>query len=427
MNRDDQLFLESIVTRALYAATDDVSLFLESNTRLPLLFEELGEDDMSDLSKQVADARKDLEELEKAIGDDASMMPATRKMIATIAKNLPGSSMIAGLNLFGRKKDVAKKVSQAAVAIDTINKARSSIFDSSTLLAKEFGKLPFVKDIMAKPDYDALKKDFNTMSMKDFMEVHGNDVEMPSAKAIATGIARSYKAPPGPPGWMAKAVDMFGGMLGLKKFPKLGEKGFKSDMMSLPFGKVMKLGAATAKIAGAASSEAASDAEYIADVGEDLQQTIAGEGGAKDAGTDEGTEGEDTGTDEGIEDEGTEGEGEEEAETDEGGGMPTLSSLLFEPVDSEDESKGTKMQDTIEEPGSIPNALGIAMRNIADSSLKSSWEGLVSKPNTANRKSFLSNLKNLKDELDKVTVEGKESEGQILLERWQVMAGLLDE
>jgi len=427
MNRDDQLFLESIVTRALYAATDDVSLFLESNTRLPLLFEELGEDDMSDLSKQVADARKDLEELEKAIGDDASMMPATRKMIATIAKNLPGSSMIAGLNLFGRKKDVAKKVSQAAVAIDTINKARSSIFDSSTLLAKEFGKLPFVKDIMAKPDYDALKKDFNTMSMKDFMEVHGDDVEMPSAKAIATGIARSYKAPPGPPGWMAKAVDMFGGMLGLKKFPKLGEKGFKSDMMSLPFGKVMKLGAATAKIAGAASSEAASDAEYIADVGEDLQQTIAGEGGAKDAGTDEGTEGEDTGTDEGTEDEGTEGEGEEEAETDEGGGMPTLSSLLFEPVDSEDESKGTKMQDTIEEPGSIPNALGIAMRNIADSSLKSSWEGLVSKPNTANRKSFLSNLKNLKDELDKVTVEGKESEGQILLERWQVMAGLLDE
>ena len=416
MNRDDQLFLESIVTRALYAATDDVSLFLESNTRLPLLFEELGEDDMSDLSKQVADARKDLEELEKAIGDDASMMPATRKMIATITKNLPGSSMIAGLNLFGRKKDIAKKVSQAAVAIDTINKARSSIFDSSTLLAKEFGKLPFVKDIMAKPDYDALKKDFNTMSMKDFMEVHGNDVEMPSAKAIATGIARSYKAPPGPPGWMAKAVDMFGGMLGLKKFPKLGEKGFKSDMMSLPFGKIMKLGAATAKIAGAASSEATSDAEYIADVGEDLQQTIGGEGGAEDAGTDEGTEGEDT-----------EGEGEEEAETDEGGGMPTLSSLLFEPVDPEDESKGTKMQDTIEEPGSIPNALGIAMRNIADSSLKSSWEGLVSKPNTANRKSFLSNLKNLKDELDKVTVEGKESEGQILLERWQVMAGLLDE
>ena len=416
MNRDDQLFLESIVTRALYAATDDVSLFLESNTRLPLLFEELGEDDMSDLSKQVADARKDLEELEKAIGDDASMMPATRKMIATITKNLPGSSMIAGLNLFGRKKDIAKKVSQAAVAIDTINKARSSIFDSSTLLAKEFGKLPFVKDIMAKPDYDALKKDFNTMSMKDFMEVHGNDVEMPSAKAIATGIARSYKAPPGPPGWMAKAVDMFGGMLGLKKFPKLGEKGFKSDMMSLPFGKVMKLGAATAKIAGAASSEAASDAEYIADVGEDLQQTIDGEGGAEDTGTDEGAEGE-----------GTEGEGEEEAETDEGGGIPTLSSLLFEPVDPEDESKGTKMQDTIEEPGSIPNALGIAMRNIADSSLKSSWEGLVSKPNTANRKSFLSNLKNLKDELDKVTVEGKESEGQILLERWQVMAGLLDE
>jgi len=52
---------------------------------------------------------------------------------------------------------------------------------------------------------------------------------------------------------------------------------------------------------------------------------------------------------------------------------------------------------------------------------------LVSKPNTANRKSFLSNLKNLKDELDKVTVEGKESEGQILLERWQDMAGLLDE
>jgi len=415
MNRHDQLFLESVVTRALYAATDDVSLFLESNTRLPLLFEELGEDDMSNLSKQVTDARKDLEELEKAIGDDVSMMPATRKMIATITKNLPGSSMIAGLNLFGRKKDIAKKVSQAAVAIDTINKARSSIFDSSALLAKEFGKLPFVKDMMARPDNDVLKKDFNTMSMKDFMEVHGNDVEMPSAKAIATGISRSYKAPPGPPGWMSKAVDMFGGMLGLKKFPKLGEKGFKSDMMSLPFGKVMKLGAGTAKLAGAASSEAASDAEYITGIGEELQQSVSGEASTDDTTGEEG------------EGEGAEGGEGEEGVEEEGGGAPTLSSLLFEPIDSEDESKGTKMKGTIEEPGSIPNRLGIAMRNIADSSLKSSWEGLVDKPNTANRKSFLSNLKNLKDELDKVTVEKKEYEDHVLLERWQTMAGLSDE
>jgi len=104
--------------------------------------------------------------------------------------------------------------------------------------------------------------------------------------------------------------------------------------------------------------------------------------------------------------------------------LPTLSSLLFDPIDPEDESKGTKMKDDINDPGTIPNRVGIAMRNVADSSLRSSWEGLVDKPNTANRKSFISNLKNLKDELNKVTVEKKEKSDQVLLERWQNMAGL---
>ena len=97
---------------------------------------------------------------------------------------------------------------------------------------------------------------------------------------------------------------------------------------------------------------------------------------------------------------------------------------MFEPIDPEDVSKGTKIKGDINDPGTIPNKLGIAMRNVADSSLRSSWEGLVDKPNAANRESFISNLKNLKDELNKVTVEKKDKQGQVLLERWQNMAGL---
>ena len=54
MNYKGRIFLESVVARAMYAATDDVSLFLEGrNPGLPMLFEALGEDDMQKLAKQV--------------------------------------------------------------------------------------------------------------------------------------------------------------------------------------------------------------------------------------------------------------------------------------------------------------------------------------------------------------------------------------
>ena len=66
--------------------------------------------------------------------------------------------------------------------------------------------------------------------------------------------------------------------------------------------------------------------------------------------------------------------------------------------DEDREESITYVKGDINDPGTIPNKLGIAMRNVADSSLRSSWEGLVDKPNAANRESFISNLKNLKDE-----------------------------
>ena len=273
MNQRDRIFLESVVARALYAMTDDVSLFLESKSSLPMLFEALGEDDMVELSKQVADAKKDLEDLYNLLGDDVSIMTNTEKMLKTIAQNLPSATGLAALNLFGSKKNIAKKVSQAAIAIDSINSARTSILNAAVLLATELGSLEFVRNTMKLANNDFKKKDFDTAPLKSFMDDYATKIDMPPYKAIKAGITRSYKAPKGPPGWMGTAADMFGGLLGLKKFPKLSAKQFKSDMLRLSFGKIMALGKKAKKAAAAASAEATQDTQYVAGLGQGLQQT----------------------------------------------------------------------------------------------------------------------------------------------------------
>ena len=71
MNYKERIFLENVVARAIYGASDDVSIFLESKTTaLPMLLEALGEDDMQKLAKHVADAKKDLDDLKEFLGAD---------------------------------------------------------------------------------------------------------------------------------------------------------------------------------------------------------------------------------------------------------------------------------------------------------------------------------------------------------------------
>jgi len=281
MNQQDKMFLESVVARALYAMTDDVSLFLESKSSLPVLFEALGDDDMKKLGGQVADARKDLKELKKFLGGDEpdsalSKMSGTQKLIKAIEGVLPSERMIAGLSLLGSKKGIAKKVSQAAIAIDAINSARQSIFSATTLLATELGALSFVKEVMAKSDTDQIKVDFNSLSIKEFMTEHKAAVDMPSIGAIVAGIKRSYKAPAEPPGWLNKAMDVFGlRMPGFKQYPKLKAAQFTKDMLALSFGNVMSLGTKAKKsgAGAAASTEASQDTQYLGGLGRELGTT----------------------------------------------------------------------------------------------------------------------------------------------------------
>ena len=281
MNQQDKMFLESVVARALYAMTDDVSLFLESKSSLPVLFEALGDDDMKKLGGQVADARKDLKELKKFLGGDEpdsalSKMSGTQKLIKAIEGVLPSERMIAGLSLLGSKKGIAKKVSQAAIAIDAINSARQSIFSATTLLATELGTLSFVKEVMAKSDTDQIKVDFNSLSIKEFMTEHEAAVDMPSIGAIVAGIKRSYKAPAEPPGWLNKAMDVFGlRMPGFKQYPKLKAAQFTKDMLALSFGNVMSLGTKAKKsgAGAAASTEASQDTQYLGGLGRELGTT----------------------------------------------------------------------------------------------------------------------------------------------------------
>jgi hypothetical protein len=54
------------------------------------------------------------------------------------------------------------------------------------------------------------------------------------------------------------------------------------------------------------------------------------------------------------------------------------------------------------------------------------WHDVVSKPNSANRKNFMTDLQKLADELKGVKLESNSNDNDVILERWQRLAGLKD-
>ena len=54
---------------------------------------------------------------------------------------------------------------------------------------------------------------------------------------------------------------------------------------------------------------------------------------------------------------------------------------------------------------------------------KGSWPAVQEEP-TKNRKQFITNIQNLKKQLDSIKIESTESEGDLIMERWQRLAGL---
>ena len=266
MNHKDRIFLESVVARAIYHASDDVSLFLESKSAaLPMLLEALGEDDMQELAKHVTDAKKDLDDLKKFLGNDLASMKNVEKVLNRIAKIFPSPTKIAALNLLGSKKRIAKKVSQAALAIDSLNAVRTSILNAAKLLATELGKLKFVQVTADLPEGNPQKDAYNTNRLEEFMSEYATEEDMPSYKDVTKGIKRSYKPAKPADGWLGKASDLLG-----TGTPKLSSGGFVKDMQSLSFGKIMALGKKATEIAGDSANETSSDRQFFGGIGDQL-------------------------------------------------------------------------------------------------------------------------------------------------------------
>ena len=279
MNHKDRIFLESVVARALYGATNDVSLFLESrSTGLPMLLEALGEDDMQKLAKHVADAKKDLDSLKSLLGNDLDSMTNTAKVLNRVEKSFPNPTKIAALNLLGSKKGIAKKVSQAALAIDSLNAVRASVLNAAKLLSTELGKLSFVQDTEKLPDNDPRKVSFDKDRLDAFMEEYATEDDMPSYKSIRAGIKRSYKPAKPAEGWLGKASDLLG--VGT---PKLSAGAFVKDMEALSFGQVMNLGRKAAEVVDDAASETVEDREFVSSVGAQVGTTAPVSTGAGSA------------------------------------------------------------------------------------------------------------------------------------------------
>ena len=390
MNHDAQLFLESLVKKALANASFDADIIMESKS-ISLLLEEVTEEEQRDLATLTGQTRKALDALNDLV---PGQMKITKKFIRDLSSEVPSEADIMGLNLRGDKRKIATKVSEAAVAIDKVSSASISISKALATLATEFANSSYVQSVVAGTAGADVKMQFERLPLEQFLEEHGEG-NLASKKDIGIAIGKAYVPPKPARGFFKKIARAIGFEL---MPPSL--KQIASDFMDTPLSELINLREKAEGFVQSMESIESRSEEVVSGATEDVED-YTGQGPAEEG---EG-----------------EGEGEGEAPA---GGLPTLSSLLFEPIDAEDASKGTKIKDDINDPGSIPNRVGIAMRNVADSSLRSSWEGLVDKPNTANRKSFISNLKNLKDELNKVTVEKKDKQGQVLLERWQSMAGL---
>jgi len=99
----------------------------------------------------------------------------------------------------------------------------------------------------------------------------------------------------------------------------------------------------------------------------------------------------------------------------------TLSNLLLDPVNPKDRTKGFKPKEY--EPGSMESRINIALNNLSDPGLRSNYLKFKQNPNSANRKSFMSNLNNLKHALDKanVKIESKEKNNKKLISEMRII------
>lgn len=123
----------------------------------------------------------------------------------------------------------------------------------------------------------------------------------------------------------------------------------------------------------------------------------------------------------------TSGGGKEgKGEGDEGEGE-SLSSLLFTRVDNNDISKGYKAKK--DKPGSKSSSIKMHLANLTTTMAGIDPKGNLDKPeniNKVDRGQLMRHLGKLQDDLKGVKIESKSSENEVILERWQRLAGLKD-
>jgi hypothetical protein len=110
-----------------------------------------------------------------------------------------------------------------------------------------------------------------------------------------------------------------------------------------------------------------------------------------------------------------------------GGDEKTLSSLLFTPIDNNDSSKGYKAK--ADKPGTKTSNIKMNLSNLVSTLKEIDPSGNLDKAekiNSDKRKNLMRYLGRLQDELKGVKLESKSNDNEIILERWQRLAGLKD-
>jgi hypothetical protein len=385
-----------------------------SEGSLSALVERVTDNEIENLKTQLAASKKSLDDLRELVPEEMSDVTAYLDKVDKEFTDInPGA-----IKLLGNKKKTAKIIGSAAAAIQKMASISKSLTDAFSDLR---GALAADDD--AKETLKANAEDARSLSIEDFIKKHG--LGRLDDEIFRKGIKNAYTPPPNPKGFFATIVRK----LGFEAMPP-GDSAFADDMMKIPLVKILEWNptpavtrVTTPEATGKIDDVVASATDDVGDLSgaqqpQDETQTPDLEGSE-----DESPE-EQSSADEEPEDS-EKPEPADEPEAEEASELPKLSSLLFEPVDSEDRSKGMKMKSA--EAGSPANAIDVALRNLSNPDLRSSYSGLKEKPNTANRKSFMSNLSNLKKALNNVTVESQDRGEDLILERWNKLAGIEDE
>lgn len=371
-----------------------------SEGNISILVERVTDEEVEKLKDQLKSTKEALDDLRQKVPEQMTSVTAYLDKVNAEFKDVNPAK----IRLVGNKKRLAKIIGSAASA-----QRKMQTITQSVTRAFEDLKSAIASDNTAKQSLKDNAADVKELSIEEFIKKHGGVGSLDDA-TFRKGISNAYTPPPKAKGFFAKIVRA----LGFEALPPSDAK-FIEDLMKIPLEKIIAWSSTPAMTRVSSTTSAAEIRDSVSAAASDVAD-LTGQNQSQDQ------PGENTAQPNDADD-------SNESSTPSDEGLPTLSSVLFQPVDSGDRSKGIKMRDDLENPqeNEVGNRLRIALQNIADTSLKTSYDGLIDKPNTANRRSFISNIQNLKNALDRVKLESKSENGELILEQWQKLAGIKED